>query len=153
MSTYALFIATNPEPVSESDWTSLEQVYDRARLSSGGTRVLVRSASNGGHDAADYDTVVATFVNGIQLEIRDDGPEAFAFLGDGKPLGSAVLADGQWLLTADARVGLVDPEPVVFIPDAGHSRGDVERALSGFVEDWLETHLTGSGWNHPVQLG
>lgn len=139
MSTYALFIATNPEPVSDSEWTSLEQIYDRARLSSGGTKVQIRSSATGGHDADDFDTDVATFVNGIQLEVRDDGPEAFSFLGDGRLLGTATLAaDRQWHLVADPSVPVPGPTEVAYVADADHSRRDVEIALGKFVEDWLE---------------
>lgn len=138
MSTYALFIAANPEPVSESGWTGIDQVYDRARLSSGGTKVHVRSASNGGHTPDDFDIEVATFVNGIQLEVRDDGPEAFSYYGDGQHLGAARLSGAQWVLTADPSLPDADPNTVAFEPDAGHTRREIQIALGKFVEDWLQ---------------
>ena len=137
MSTYALFIATNPEPVSSSEWSSLEQVYERARLSSGGTKVQVRSTESGGDDAGDFETDVATFVNGIQLEVRDDGPTAFSYLGDGRVLGTAALRGGEWHLTAAPGVPVPDSDDVALIADAGRSRREVEVALGKFVEDWL----------------
>lgn len=138
MLTYALFIATDPDPVSSSDWTHLDQVYDRARLSSGGTKVEVRATEAAGVDPADFDVDVATFINGIHLEVRDDGPEAFAFLADGKVIGEAKLTDGQWLLTRDPQTTPPGAEPVAFAPAADHTRAEAEAALGKIVEDWLQ---------------
>lgn len=138
MLTYALFIATDPDPVSSSDWAHLDEVYDRARLSSGGTKVNVRATeATGDASADDFDVDVATFINGIHVEVRDDGPEAFAFLGDGKVIGTVERTDGQWLLTRDPSLEGSQTEPVAYLPAEGHTRAEAETRLGKIVEDWL----------------
>jgi hypothetical protein len=138
MLTYALFIATNPEPVSNSDWTHVDQVFDRARLSSGGTVVQVRSSEAPDPGEDDFDHHVATFVNGLHLEMRDDGPDTFSYLADGQVIGTASLDDGQWLLsraTGEADVGVADE--VATMPADEHPRHDVQARFGKIVEDWL----------------
>lgn len=139
MLTYALFIATDPHPVSSSEDATLEQVYDRARLSSGGTVVKVRGSETGGDDPAAYDVEVATFVNGLHLEVRDNGPDSFAYVADGKVLGVARLTEGQWLLSHEADPDLpgAPAEPTAYVSADDHTREEAEAALGKIAEDWL----------------
>jgi hypothetical protein len=136
MLTYALFIASDPDPISSTDWTHLDQVFDRARLSSGGTVAYVRATEGEGREAEDFDQEIATFVNGLRLEQRDDGPAAFSYLADGELIGSAQLADGRWLLTRAASDG-TPAEETAFVPESGHTRADAQAHLGKIVEDWL----------------
>ncbi|MEH3052842.1 MAG: hypothetical protein PGN13_02400 [Patulibacter minatonensis] len=139
MLTYALFVATDGHPVSTSPDATLEEVYDRARLSSGGTVVRVKASEVGGDDPEAYDTDVATFVNGHRFEVRDNGPDSFAFVADGKALGVARLTDGEWVLTHDPEPGLPERkgEPTAAVSADTHSRAEAEEHLGKFAEDWL----------------
>lgn len=137
MLTYALFIATDPDPVSSDDWSHIDQVYDRARLSSGGTIVRVRATEGDGRAAEDYDIHVSTFVNGIQIALRDDGPEAFSYLADGDVIGTATVKEGQWVLVRVGEGAPTDTEAVATLDVAGHTREDAQLRLGKIVEDWL----------------
>ncbi len=139
MLTYALFIASDPHPVSKVESASLEEVYERARLSSGGTVVKVRTSETGGDDPAAYDVDVATFVNGLHLEVRDNGPDSFAFVADGKALGVARLTDDRWLLTRepDPELPATTGEPTAYVTAHDHTREEAEARLWKIAEDWL----------------
>lgn len=137
MTTYALFIATDPDPVSSTDWSHIDQVFDRARLSSGGTKVLVRSTEGDGTEADDFDTPVATFVNGIHLEIRDDGGDTITYLGDDRVIGTAKLSGDTWTLTQEPGATDGGREEVATLPAADQSREEVAVRLGRLVEDWL----------------
>lgn len=136
MLTYALFIATDPHPVSSTDWTHLDQVFDRARLSSGGTRVDVRATEGGGESPDDFDQQIATFINGLHLEVDHNGPEVFSYLADGKVIGTVRRGDGQWQLTRTPPQP-DDADPVAYITAADHTRDQAEAKLGKVVEDWL----------------
>jgi hypothetical protein len=139
MLTYALFIATDPHPVSESDWQHLDPVFDRARLSSGGTMVKVRATEGAGHAPEDFNIEIATFINGRHLEVRDEEPDTIYYLADGDVIGTARHSDGRWLLTRDPAEPGGEVDEVAFVPDEGHTRQDVIVSLGQVVEDWLSS--------------
>ena len=137
MLTYALFIATDPDPVSNSDWTHLGEVYDRARLSSGGTVVNVRATEAAGTDADQFDIDIATFVNGLQLEVHDDGADAFSYVADGNVIGTARRDGGQWLLLRAPEETVSSVEPVATVSAFELTREQAEKQLGLVVQDWL----------------